>query len=121
MDKLLQDLRDGVRLLLKAPGFAAMAVVVLALGIGATTAMFSVIDQALLEPLPYAHPEQLVHVDWHAPSKAMSIESLNARQVLYVAQNNTVFSDTAQMFYSPGCNLVSGKELQYVDQAAVST
>jgi putative ABC transport system permease protein len=60
MDTFLRDLRYGIRILLREPGFTLLAIIALALGIGATTAMFTVVDSVLLRPLPYRHPEKLV-------------------------------------------------------------
>src|ERR1700752_720151 len=62
MRALISHLRHTIRLLLKSPGFTFTAILILGLGIGATTAIFSLINGVLLEPLPYEQPRQLVHL-----------------------------------------------------------
>lgn len=71
MHAFLQDLSYGLRLMRKSPGFTAVALIVLALGIGGNTAIFSVVDGVLLQPLPYPHADQLVSVRSAEPSRGI--------------------------------------------------
>jgi putative ABC transport system permease protein len=72
MTRMLQDVRFGLRFLLKHPGFFTVAVLTLAIGIGANTAVFSVINSVLLRPLPYAEPDRLVMLRHHIGSLGWS-------------------------------------------------
>ncbi len=62
LDQVLRDVRYGVRMLAKHPGFTTVAVLSLALGIGATSTIFSVLNAAVLRPLPFEEPDRLVHI-----------------------------------------------------------
>src|ERR1700723_1848545 len=67
LESLLQDLRYALRMFAKSPGFSAIAILTVALSIGVTTAIFSLVDATLLHPLPYPHPEELVRVEDDLP------------------------------------------------------
>ena len=99
METLLKDLRYATRGLLKHPGFTAIAVITLALGIGANTAMFSVINAVLLRPLPYHEPQHLVTIWEQSPERnlyEMPVSYANLRD--WVDQNHTFDQISAYTF-----------------------
>jgi putative ABC transport system permease protein len=104
METLWQDLRGGMRLLAKAPGFAAVAILTLALGIGASTSIFSVADAVLLRPLPYPNPRQIVRV-WEQAADGHRMNLADPNFDDFLAQNNT-FASLAE--YAYGLSSVSG-------------
>ena len=98
----LQDLRYAARMLGKNPGFALIAIVTLALGIGANTAIFSVVHSTLLEPLPFAHPEQLVEL--RQTEAAPGDYPLTGEDYLDWRAQNSTFSDMSLYAWPSGTN-----------------
>ena len=107
LSDLSQDLRYGLRMLSKNPGFTAITVLTLALGIGANTAMFSVINSVLLRPLPYKAPDRLVIV-WERPPKEEQ-NSVSAANFLDWREQNRVFEHLVGTTFA-SFN-ISGKDL----------
>jgi predicted permease len=106
VERLMQDLRYGSRMLAKSRGFAAVAILTLALGIGANTALFSVVNGVLFNPLPYPHPERLV---WLAESKPnFATGSISFPNFRDWQKNNRTFS--AMAAYRPYSYNLTGLE-----------
>jgi putative ABC transport system permease protein len=117
MADLLRDMRYAVRQLMKAPGFAVVAVLTLALGVGATSAIFSVVNGVLLQPLPYPDPDALVRVHEVVPQYGRF--SVSPANFLDWRKQNSVFERIAA--YSPGTGTLAGTEgPERVLNAAVS-
>lgn len=107
METLLQDLRYAIRLLVKSPGFTLIAVVTLALGIGANAAIFSVVDAVLLRPLPFSQPLRVVTmaIDYgHGDIE----DSVEARQYVYWRDHSQVLDSVASIYPSFGGLNISG-------------
>lgn len=122
MDNLFKDIRYGFRGLLKHPGFTLVAVITLALGIGANSAIFTVVNAVLLRPLPVAAPEQLVFI-WqtHPFGKRIGVDQLpvsNADFLDWQEQSNLF--EGMSMIDSWGGNLTGGATPEHVDGAKIS-
>jgi predicted permease len=118
VETLWKDLRYGFRMLARTPGLAIVAVLTLALGIGANTALFSVVNGVLLNPLPYPHPNQVVSVSsWEAEFGAGSISYPD-----YVdwARDNRTFSSLAGYKSYQSFNLIGKTDAQRVSAVDVS-
>jgi putative ABC transport system permease protein len=114
-DTLIQDLRYALRALRSAPGFAAVAILSLALGIGANTAIFSLIDSVMLKTLPVSHPEQLLQVRTPAGFDDVFTnplwEQIRDRQDVFA----TLFAYSRTRY-----NLATGGEVRNVEGSRVS-
>jgi putative ABC transport system permease protein len=119
MNTLIQDLRYGLRMLVKQPSFTAIAILSLALGIGANTAIFSVVNAVLLRPLPYPQPEQLMQVSQTLPG--IDNDAASEPKFLFWREHNQSFEAMAiEQPLGSGVNLAGGSEAEYVSGVKVS-
>ena len=119
METLVQDIRYGCRLLMRNPGFCAIAVLTLAIGIGASTAIFSVVDTVLLRPLPYRQPDKLVVVTESLPGMSTDEIGVSAAEYQDYRDRNRSFSQVAA-YESSGFNLTGVGQPSRVNAAALS-
>src|SRR5262245_58641740 len=110
---LCQDLRYGARMLLKSPGFTLIAVATLSLGIGANTAIFSVLHGVLLKPLPYPDPNPLVRVWQAVPTAGFYRLGFSEAQLLRLRAGNQSFQQLGGYAFRSG-NLTEQNETQHV-------
>src|SRR5579862_3238101 len=119
IEHLLFDLRYAVRVLLRSPGFSFIAVATMALGIGATTAIYSVIDATLLHPLPYPHPAELIHVEDDLPgtgAKDVGISTPEWRDL----ERSGIFQSVALASHGASTNLTGGAQPERLSFKAVT-
>ena len=119
MTGLLQDLHYGFRMLRGSPGFAAVAIITLALGIGANTAVFSVVRAVLLPPLPFANPDQLVQIQLRDRKTGQPATWVAYRDVADWRAQNRGFESIAAHRFSL-MNLISAGQPDAIYGAAVS-
>ena len=92
---LAQDVRYGIRTLIKAPAFTAVVLITLGLGIGANTAIFSALNAVLLEPLPYPHADRLVRLVAHNPTMGIDSSNVSAADFLDWQRDAPAFESLA--------------------------
>src|SRR5260370_19410057 len=118
-ENLVGDLTHAVALLRRSPGFAATAIAALALGIGANTAMFSVVSAVLLQPLSYPRPDRLVAL--MRSSRAGNQWAISVPKFIVYREQTKVFeTTTAYDFAGPGINLTGGDRPDQVKGIHVS-
>jgi predicted permease len=101
-ERLQQDLRFALRVLVKNPAFAAIAVLTLAIGIGATTAIFSVVNGVVLKPLPYSDPERLISVGFNLPGINQVDWPISSADYFVFREQSHTFQDIG--LYASGMN-----------------
>src|SRR5215469_7040575 len=107
MRSILRDVQYGFRLLRKSPGFTCLSIAMLALGMGASTAMFSILNAVLLKPLPFSNPERLFAI-WDVPPPQMHLGfgeiPLHFKETQYIGSHGRAL-ESAAAFKSDEFNL----------------
>ncbi|MEE8607532.1 MAG: ABC transporter permease, partial [Nitrospiraceae bacterium] len=118
---LRRDLLYGIRMLAKNPGFTAVVLLTLALGIGGNTAVFSVVNNVILRPLPFENEEQLVRIRNYnlVPGGGRSLFNVNGRQFAIIREQNQVFSAVVALQSNSGV-ILGGDEPERISLIGVS-
>ncbi len=119
MSILIHDLRYGLRILLKQPGFTLVAVITLALGIGANTAIFSLVNSILLRPLPFREPDRLVRMLQASPKLGLSSWGISQADFAAYREQNRSFESVA-IYNATATNLTGAGEPERLPIATVT-
>lgn len=119
MDSLIKNIRYGMRSLLRQPAFTAVAILTLALGIGANTAIFSVVNAVLLRPLPFPHPEQLVLVRDDLTGQQLENVGMSINELWDLQKSSGVF-DQVSAVWPVDANLTGSDRPERIELLAVS-
>lgn len=120
MNTLVQDIRYSIRLLLKNKGFTTVAILALGLGVGANTAMFSLVNGVLLRPLPFPNAERIVYFEGRNPSQGITDSNISFPDFVDWSQQSDLFESTA-IFYTGSANLgADDAEPERVPRAGVT-
>ena len=118
MSEVVQDFRYGLRVLLKAPGASAVAILALGLGIGANSAIFSVMNAILIRPLPYQDPDRLVAVFENKLDKGMRRQAVSPLDYKNYAEQSQVFDGIGAL--QPDFHFTGGELPERIEGAAIS-
>src|SRR5215211_5892924 len=116
---MLQDIRYGIRMLLKQPGFTIVAVITLALGIGANTAIFSLVNSILLRPLPFRDPDRLVRMVQASPKLGLASWGVSQADFAAYREQNRSFESIA-IYNNTATNLTGAGEPECLPVATVT-
>jgi putative ABC transport system permease protein len=120
MGTLLQDMRYGLRVLAKSPGFTAIAVLTLALGIGANTAIFSYVDAWIIKPIPYPQPDRLMVLQGHNTKKGWTQDQVSSTADFFDLQKQTKSFEQLAAWSGAGFNLTGDGLPALVDGGQVT-
>src|SRR6478752_2185918 len=121
MSTLLHDIRYGVRMLLKHKGFSAVAIIALGLGIGANTAIFSLVNGVLLRPLPFPDAQRIVYFEGENPAAAITDSNISYLDFTDWSQQTDLFASTAAYWTGNADLSGDGAEPEAVPRAGVTT
>ncbi len=119
METLLQDIRYGLRMLVKKPTFAIVAILTLALGVGVNTAIFSIVNAVLLRSLPFPDPDRLVRIYFNNPGVGLRGVRFSVPEFDDLRTQTDVFEDVSVIVFGP-TNLTGAKQPEHLEMMEVS-